>query len=110
MEIASLRNGRLNRVSTPSGSEVDHPRKLRLDPVATALGTDTPFHTPLTFRFLTQQGIAGLFPSVRCADLIPRSALFHEPATTRNRLNRNPKRRRGRRTPNSLSPWERDKG
>ena len=27
-------------VSTPSGSEVDQPRKLPLDPVATAPGTD----------------------------------------------------------------------
>jgi hypothetical protein len=30
------------RVSTPSGSEADHDSMLRIDPVATARGTDTP--------------------------------------------------------------------
>ena len=34
------------RVRTPSDSEVDQPYKLRIDPVATAPGSDTPSSGP----------------------------------------------------------------
>jgi plasmid stabilization system protein ParE len=73
------RKRKLNQVGTPSCSEVDHPCKLRLDPVAIAPGSDTVTGSINLSDSLTSNQLP-VFPIVR-GRLIPRSALFREPTT-----------------------------